>query len=283
MSAPVAARVAVVTGPTSGVGAAVARDLASDGWHVVLVGRRPERLEEKCRAIRRSGGSAEIVVADLLLLADVRRAAGAIRAAVPRVDLLVNNAGAVFIRRGETPEGHERTFALNLLAPFLLTRLLEPSLSVASAPRVVNVASEAHRWVRGAAADLVREEELSGFRGYSRSKLGLILLTREFARRHRDGPTTYLSVHPGFVRSRFGLDNGGAFAFAIRLASVGAISPDRAARNVLAAAKAAGADVEPGAYFLRGHPARPSNAALDEAAGRALFERLEHIVGPVEP
>ncbi|MCI4349548.1 MAG: SDR family NAD(P)-dependent oxidoreductase, partial [Thermoplasmata archaeon] len=143
-------RVCVVTGPTSGIGEVVARELARAGAALWLVARDREWATELERTIRGAfpGTDVRTVIADLSLLSEVRRTADEIAGSARPLHLLVNNAGAVFSRREVTREGHERTWALNVLAPFLLTGLLTDSL-VASAPaRIVNVASSYHRWGR---------------------------------------------------------------------------------------------------------------------------------------
>src|SRR5262249_46464901 len=142
---------------------------------------------------------------------EVRRLAGVLNERLARIDVLLNNAGAIFWRRSVTAEGFERTFALNHMAYFALTELLRARL-VASAPaRVVNVASEAHRGAVLDFADLQSAHGYSGWRAYQRSKLANILHTRELARRLSGSGVTVNCLHPGFVASRFGDDNGGLF------------------------------------------------------------------------
>jgi NAD(P)-dependent dehydrogenase (short-subunit alcohol dehydrogenase family) len=261
---PGSAPVIVVTGATSGVGAASAALFARQGARVVVVARDRDRAE----AIRATlPGAPPPVIADLATLAGMRSAAEALRSAYPSVDVLVNNAGGVFMRREETVDGRERTFALNVLAPYVLTTLLVPSLRTAPHPRVVNVASAAHHGAHLHFDDLESHARYRGFSVYSRSKLALILETRAFARRWRADDLAFFAVHPGFVRSRFGLANGRAFAFGMRITmGLGGISPARAARTVAYAALSPDLAGRTGDYIARAriaHASREADAAAD--------------------
>jgi NAD(P)-dependent dehydrogenase (short-subunit alcohol dehydrogenase family) len=273
-------RIAVITGASSGIGWAVARALGAAGWRLVLVGRNRDRLERAASALRAKGGDVEVVVADLTRIDEVHRAAAEIAGRHPAIDLLVNNAGAVFMRRATTSDGHERTFALNVIAPYLLARLLEPNLrAVGGGARVVDVASEAHRGAQLDLEDLESRPPYSGYRVYARSKVALILLNREFALRTPPSVVLHVSLHPGFVRTRFGRENGGAFALLIRLLSVFAISPERAARTVVYAATAPELAGTRGAYIVRERRTEPSHEAQDPAAGARLWAELARITG----
>ena len=273
-------RVAVVTGATSGVGRATARALAGLGWQLVLVARNPSRADATAAELRSSGALVETVIADLSLSTEVRRAAGEIAAHHPSIDLLVNNAGAVYMRRAVTPEGHERTFALNVLAPYLLARLLEPNLRAAGGgARVVHVASEAHRGGRFSLENLESEPPYHGYGAYSRSKVALILLAREFGARVPPTAVVHVAVHPGFVRSRFGLDNGGGFALLLRLLGIFAISPERAARVLLYAATAPELARSRGAYVVRERVVEPAASARDAPTGARLWAELAQQTG----
>ena len=253
-------RIAVVTGASSGIGRASALALARAGFHLVLVVRDGARGDPVRKAIEAEGGAAELVVADLALLAGVRGAAGEITARHSAVHLLVNNAGGVFFRRETTAEGTERTFALNVLSPFLLTRLLEPVLRAAGGgARVVWVSSEAHRGSHVHLNDLETREWYRGFRAYTRSKLALLLVARSFAQRGPANEVLHLAVHPGFVRSRFGQEQGGAVAVGMRFAEIFGVSPEKAARTVVYAATSP---------ELAGSPARTSRASASRRRPR---------------
>ena len=275
----------VVTGATRGIGLASAVALAEVGNPVVLVGRDPVRLDRAAERVRRSGTAAVAgtIVADLALRDGVRSAAEAIRRSHPTLGGLVNNAGGIFVQREVSPEGDERTFALNVLAPFALTQLLREPLAQGHA-RVVNIASAAHHGASVEFDDL-DGRRYSAWSAYSRSKLELILLTGAFARRCPPETTAYFAVHPGFVRSGFGLNNGGGFAFGMRLAmAVAGISPRRAARTVLYAARSAELKGRSGLYIARQHVATPSAAARRDADGERLWEVVARRLGlPNDP
>jgi retinol dehydrogenase-12 len=273
---------AIVTGATSGIGAAVTHDLLGLGLDVIPVGRDPARLEALRSHLAAPGPGTlrGAYRADLGRLGEVRRLAGQILAEVPTIDLLVNNAGALFARREVTPDGHERTWALNVLSPYLLTRLLEPRLrSGAPGARVVNVASEAHRGARLDFDDLELTRRYRGYRAYARSKLALVLLTRAFARRAPGGAPTYFAVHPGLVRTRFGSGNSGGIGWAWRIATLLGISPERAARTVVYAARAPELAGRSGAYIAHARIARPSAEGRDDAAADRLWIRVAAMVG----
>ena len=213
---PLTGRVAVVTGGTSGIGLEIARGLARLGATTVIVGRGTERTQRIATQLATDTGNPSVAamgVTDLALLSDTRRAADLLRNAYPKIHILVNNAGAFFRRREVTAEGHERTFALNVLSPFLLSSLLVTCLADSVPARIVNVSSAAHE---GREIDFGALESPgrygSGFGAYGVSKLELLLLTREFARRLVHLGVTVNAVHPGFVRSGFAKNNGGGTA-----------------------------------------------------------------------
>jgi retinol dehydrogenase-12 len=273
-TASVAGRWVVVTGATSGLGEATAQALLRRGARVVVVGRDASRIAAALDRLRGAvpGATVESARADLSELEEVRRLAGELSVRFPRLEVLVNNAGAIFAERGLTREGRERTWALNVLSPFLLTHLLRDPLRAGGAGRVVMVASAAHRYQR---LDLSDPEGLGwyrGYRAYARSKLALILLTKEFGRRWADEPIWVNAVHPGFVASGFGKNNRGGLGgfFAVTEALFG-ISPARGARTIVhVAADPEGGRVR-GRYFAHGHLARVDPAAEDEATAARLW------------
>jgi NAD(P)-dependent dehydrogenase (short-subunit alcohol dehydrogenase family) len=270
-------RVCVVTGATSGIGFVTARELARLGASVVAVGRDPNRLSDAVTKITSAAPSASVrgLVADLFLEAEVRRLASEIGGLYPRVHVLVNDAGAMFSRRGVTAEGVEQTWALNVVTPFLLTHLLLPRL-VASAPaRVVNVASAAHRGVTLDFENLQGEKRWAGFRAYSRSKLAVVLLTHEFARRLDGARVTVNTLHPGFVASRFGRNNPGGVGAAIGVfAFLFGISPERGARTVVFLSSDPSVENVSGKYFVRRREVASSPASYDMAAAARLWDVL---------
>lgn len=287
-SGPMAGRVAVVTGATSGIGREVAAGLARYGATTVVVGRGADRASRTAAEIARTTANPHVEslrVDDLAVLADVRELAASVLDRYSAVHVLVNNAGAFFRRRETTPDGFERTFALNVLAPYVLTSLLSPRL-VASAPaRVVNVASDAERSGRADFEDLQSARRYRGFRAYGTSKLELVWLTREFSRRFAGTGVTVNAVHPGYVNSGFGLNNGGGTAVAMRiLGKLFARSVVRGADTVIYAASAPELSGVTGAFFADRKP-RPGTAeSQDLAKASRLFDicgRLSGVTSPV--
>jgi NAD(P)-dependent dehydrogenase (short-subunit alcohol dehydrogenase family) len=271
----------VVTGGASGIGAKAAAKLAGLGAALILVGRnrsRGQAMLRGLRAVRPGGSEPRIIYGDLSLQREVRRVAAEIAAVVPRIDVLVNNAGAIFDEYHETEDGLERTFALNHMGYFLLTGLLLPQLRAAAPARIVVVASEAHRDVTLDFADLQNRRAFHGWRTYRRSKLANILFTRELARRLAGSGITANALHPGFVASGFGDNNGLLFRAGLGLAKrlVG-ITPDAAAETIVDVA--AGGAAGSGDYYVSRRRAVPSAAARDDAAARRLWEESARLAG----
>ncbi len=278
-------RRAVVTGATSGIGHEVARRLAADGFDVVVVGRGSARVAAAAAGITRATGNPRVEaveVNDLAAVGEVRGLAATLLARYPKIHVLVNNAGAYFRRREVTTDGLERTFALNVLAPFLLTSLLAERLKASAPARVVNVASAAHRRQRVRFDDLQSAEQFSGFSVYGRSKLELILLTREFARRFAGTGVTVNAVHPGFVHSGFALNNGGATRTAFRfLGALFGKSVARGADTPVFVAEDPSIATVTGEYFSgrRAHAGDP--ASRDPASAARLFDAVAAIAAPL--
>src|SRR5262245_29911569 len=208
-SAP-ATPVGIVTGANSGIGLHTALGLAHAGMRVVMVGRDRARTEAARRFVRERSGSdrIEMFLADFSRLADVRRLADEILSAHDRIDVLVNNAGMMSRRYRFSFDGFELTFAVNHLAPFLLTNLLLDRLKASAPARIVNVASEAHRGHRPNFSDLARPQAWGTLRAYGRSKLCNILFTRELAARLDGSGVIATCLHPGVVATAIG-ERGG--------------------------------------------------------------------------
>ena len=283
MAGDLQGRVCVLTGATQGIGRAAAESLLSTGVELVLVSRDLTRLQTLASDLRLRAPEAKVgvVAGDLSRMLEVRRVGAEIRARHHKVDLLLNNAGAVFARREVTVEGLERTFALNHLAYFLLTQELLPVLREAPAARVVNVASDAHRPARLDFDDLQYERTpYSAFGAYGRTKLMNILFTREQARRVEGSPITVNAMHPGFVRSGFGQNNPGFFGGIIALGQVlFARTPQRGARTLVWLATSPEVAGVSGKYFVDEHEATPSAAARDDATAHRLWEESERLAG----
>jgi len=205
---PMAGRTVLVTGGTGGIGRATAMGLATMGANLAITGRDRARTEGAAREIRAvSSGQVDLFVADLSSQSEVRRLADEVLQTYPRIDVLVNNVGGYWNTRHVTPDGLEHTFALNHLAPFLLTNLLLDRLRQSAPARVVTVASNAHATGQIDFDDLQGELSYSGSRAYNQSKLANILFTYELARRLQASAVTANALHPGVVNSSFGAED----------------------------------------------------------------------------
>jgi NAD(P)-dependent dehydrogenase (short-subunit alcohol dehydrogenase family) len=274
-------KVIVITGATSGIGQVAAERLAEMGARLVLVARDETRGEAALTRLgeRAPGLAHGIHYADLSRVAEMKRVAAEIAAAEPRIDVLINNAGALFNTRRLTEDGLERTFALNHLAYFVLTHGLRERLTASAPARVVNVASEAHRRAALDFHDLQSRTAYGGFKVYGRSKLCNILFTRELARRLAGTAVTANCLHPGFVATRFGDESGGPFSYIVRIAKFFAISPEKGADTIVYLASAPDvADVN-GRYFYKRRPATPSTAAQDDASAGRLWAESARLAG----
>jgi retinol dehydrogenase-12 len=271
----------LVTGATSGIGEVAALELARKGANVVLVGRSRPKAEATADRIRREAGSpsVEYLLADLSSQSEIRRLADEVKARYPRLDVLVNNAGAMFSPRRETVDGIEMTFALNHLAYFLLTNLLIDTLKASGPSRVVNVASDAHRMVSGIDFDDIQAKKAyKPFRVYGQSKLANILFTRELARRLEGSGVTANSLHPGFVATNFTTGEGWLFWGFQQAARVLAITPERGAETTIFLASSPEVEGVSGRYFAKCKEARPTPAARDDEAARRLWDLSERMI-----
>jgi NAD(P)-dependent dehydrogenase (short-subunit alcohol dehydrogenase family) len=277
-------RTCLVTGATTGIGLATAVGLARSGARVILGARTRERGEAARRRVAAATGSdrLEVVVADLSAQAEVRRLAEEVAATHAALDVLVNNAGMVFSERGETTDGIERTWALNHLAPFLLTNLLTDLLVAGAPARVVTVSSNAHT---RAHLDLddpqFARRRYRAFAVYGQSKLANILFTVELARRLQGRGVTANCLHPGFVRSEFGTRTHGWLRLGIGIARPFGLTPEQGARtSIYLATSPEVADVT-GRYFVNCRPAQPRPQATDPEMARRLWEVSERMTGLV--
>lgn len=274
----------LVTGATSGIGEVAARELARLGARVVVVGRSPERCAATLDRIRSGAGSTalESMVADLSSQAEVRRLADEVRGRLDRLDVLINNAGGMFLKRQESVDGIELTLALNHLSYFLLTRELLPLLQAGAPARIVNVASGAHRGASIDFGDLQGRRKYSGWRAYQQSKLANILFTNELARRLAGTGVTANSLHPGFVRTRFFADFTGWMGLLFKsVAPFGAISPEEGAKTTIYLATSPEVEGVTGRYFAKCRPVQPSRRAQDQEVAARLWQTSEEMTGQV--
>ena len=272
----------IVTGATDGIGRVTARALAERGAEVVLVGRNAAKGAEVCKAIHRSSRNDRVRFeqADLSSQAEIGALAERLSAGGAAIDVLVNNVGAIFTRRRESVDGIEMTFALNHLGYFLLTGLLLESLKAGGSGRIVNVASEAHRSGRMDFDDPQATKRYRGWRAYSQSKLANILFTYRLAALLEGTPVTANCLHPGFVASNLGQDNGWLFATMLKvLMRLSAIDVEAGARTSVHVATGADVAGVSGRYFDKSREAASSLASRDEETGRRLWELSESLTG----
>jgi len=274
-------KICLITGATAGIGEVTARRLAGMGAAVTIVGRNVERAAASAARIKAAtGATVEILVADLSSQADIRRLANEFLARHTRLDVLVNNAGAVFLRRLESVDGIEMTWALNYLSSFLLTNLLLGALHAAAPSRIVNVASDEHSGAQINFDDPQLKRGYSGRRAYGQSKLATILFTVELARRLDGTAVTANVLHPGFVASNFGKNNGGLFAILLGLAQrVAAISPESGAETSIYLASSPEVAGVSGQYLDKCRAVAPSAEAQDRTAAARLWQLSEALVG----
>ena len=273
-----AGRVCVVTGASGGIGKAAVAGLARRGATVALVVRSRERGEAARDEVARATGSRalHLVLADLSRQADVRRAADEVLAAFGAVHVLVNNAGVYTFRRQETVDGIEMQWAVNHLAPFLLTHLLLPGLTAGRPARVVNLSSNAHRSAALRLDDVqMKRGRYFGLRQYCNTKLANLLFTRELARRAASVGVTANAMHPGVVATELLL---GGFP-PLRLVSRFMRTPEQGAATAVYLAADPAAAAFTGEYFIDARPVPPSPAATDDEAARRLWELSEEMVG----
>lgn len=272
----------VVTGGTGGIGNAAAAGLAALGARVAIVGRDRARAEAAAEDLRRRSSNDEIDAfeADLSSQAQVRRLAADLRERYPRLDALVNNVGGFWAHRHVTEDGLELTFALNHLAPFLLTNLLVDRMIAQGGARIVNVTSSAESLGRIDFDDLQGAERYSGQRAYNQSKLANVLFTYELARRLSGTGVTANVVHPGVTRTAFGAeDQMRLFAATGGIARPFMRSPERGADTVVWAASSPELDGVTGGYFHDRRPKRSSPRSHDEATAKRLWQVSEELTG----
>jgi NAD(P)-dependent dehydrogenase (short-subunit alcohol dehydrogenase family) len=267
----------VATGATSGIGEAAVLALAGLGARIVLVARDEARARATMRKLeaKAPGLGHRMHLAELSSMAETRKVGAAIAESEPRIDVLINNAGALFSHRQVTPEGLELTFALNHMAYFVLTEALRDRL-VASAPaRIVSTSSSAHQGASLDFSDLQSAKGYSGFKVYGRSKLANLLFTRELARRLAGTGVKANCLHPGVVATRFGESSGGWIGGLLPVLKLFFISPEKGADTMVYLASSPEVANTTGAYFVKRKLTEPSAAARDDAAAKRLWKASE--------
>ena len=274
-------RVCVVTGASSGIGRATAQALARLGATLALVCRDRGRGEEAIAALRAEPGKAAVALflADLSSQAEIRRVAAQLCERYPAIHVLVNNAGVINLRRSTTVDGIETVFAVNHLAYFLLTHLLVARLRASAPARIVNVASDAHRFGRIDLGDLGHARRYRAMRVYGTSKLANILFTYELARRLDGTGVTANCLHPGAVATRLGRNNGRLATAVTRLLRPFFRTPEQGAATAIYLASSPAVEGVSGKYFVDCREARSSGVSYDESLARRLWDASARLSG----
>ena len=280
-------KVVLITGATSGIGEVTAMALAEKGATVVIVGRSLERANAVVEKIRQSTSNqkVEYLLADLSSLDQVRNVARAFNQQYESLDVLINNAGAVFFENKFNPDHYEMTFTLNYLSYFLLTQLLLEKIRTTAQQkgeaRIINVSSEVHRGSKIYFDDLMFEHRsygLGGLRAYSQSKLADILFSFELARRIANTEITSNALHPGLVSSNIGKNNGILGRLSMGLVNRFAISALEGAQTPVYLASWPSVKGVTGKYFVKCQPIQADKAAYDLDCARQLWEISEDLV-----
>ncbi len=287
-AAPMTGKTVLVTGGTSGIGKATALGLATMGARLAITGRDSVRAKDAASEIRAAGGGGQVdvFVADLSSQAEVRRLADEVLDRLPRLDVLVNNVGGYWNTRHVTADGLERTFALNHLAPFLLTNLLLDRLRESAPARVVTVSSNAQALGRVDFDDLQGAASYSGSRAYNQSKLANVLFTYELARRLLAASTaeralvTANALHPGVVSTSFGAEDPASVQriFIPFLRPLMKTPTQGAVTSILLASTPELEQVS-GRFFTDSKPKKSSKASYDEAVAARLWQVSADLVG----
>jgi NAD(P)-dependent dehydrogenase (short-subunit alcohol dehydrogenase family) len=273
-------KICLVTGSTSGIGKVTVRELATTGATVVLVSRTRAKGEATQAEITQATGNphVELLVADLSLLADVRRLASEFHQTYPHLHLLVNNAGCAYPTRTLTSEGLEATLVVNYLAPFLLTELLLDTLSASAPARIVNVSSAQHANSRMEFDNLQGERKYGNLSNYNQAKLALLLWTYELARRLEGTGVTVNALHPGITATNFPSGMTGVLAWLMRLSKPFLLTPEKGAQTTLYLATSPAVEGVTGKYFVKSQETKSSNDSYDQPVGARLWEVTEQLV-----
>jgi NAD(P)-dependent dehydrogenase (short-subunit alcohol dehydrogenase family) len=273
--------VVAITGATSGIGRAAAMAIARSGARLVLVARDAARAAATVDEIAAATGNrdVDVVLGDLAVQGEVRAVAETLGRRHPRIDVLLNNAGVVNLSYTTTPDGIETTFAVNHLAYFMLTLLVRDALRAAPRARIVNVASDAHRWGRLDFDDLGNARRYRAMRVYGQSKLCNVLFTYELARRLAGTAITANCLHPGAVATRLGQNNGRVATMLTKLLAPFFRTPEGGADTAIHLALSPDVADTTGAYFANRKPIRSSRISYDEAVQRRLWDASEALTG----
>ena len=275
-------RTCLITGATDGIGKEAAIELAKKGCNLILIGRNKEKGEKVVEQIRKIADSyvdIDYFTADLMLMKEVSRVADEVSRKYPKIDILLNNVGAYFAFRGVTEEGFERTFALNHLGYFLMTKKLLPLIEKSNYKRIVNVSSSAHYGIDFEFDNLNGEKKYSGFDIYKKSKLANVMFTYELAKRVKDKGITANCLHPGFVSTNFGKNNNFLWRNVIRVAMwLTAINVKDGAKTSIHLACSDEVKDITGRFFANCQVKKGSSKAKNDEHNRRLWDISEDYV-----
>jgi retinol dehydrogenase 14 len=280
-SGQMAGKTVLVTGASAGIGKATALALAVMGAHVAVTGRDRGRTEAAADEVRSAGGGqVDVFVADLTSQSEVRRLADEVLRSLSHIDVLVNNVGGYWATRHVTADGLERTFALNHLAPFLLTNLLLHRLKDSAPARVVTVSSNAQAMGRVDFDNLQGERTYSGSRAYNQSKLANVVFTYELARSLQASAVTANTAHPGVVSTSFGAEDPGRLQrLFVPFMRPFMKTPVQGAATSVYLASAPDLEQVTGRYFVNSKPKSSSRRSYDEAVAARLWAVSADLVG----
>ena len=272
----------LITGANSGIGYITTREIAKMGAKVVMLCRSEQRGRDALAKAKQESGSDDIhlLLCDLSSQADIRRAMEQFKLTYDRLDVLVNNAGAIFTKRQESVDGIEMTFAINHLGYYLPTLLLLDMLKESAPARIVNVSSGAHETGKFNFDDYNREQNFSSFAAYGESKMANILFTKELARRLEGTGVTVNALHPGFVATNFAKNTGllGKLAMTF-IAPIVGISPEKGAQTSIYLATSPEVDGVTGEYFAKSKVKKTHAFAQNVEAQKRLWALSEELTG----
>ena len=274
-------KICLVTGATAGIGQKTAAALAALGADVIITGRNLQKTEQTVRQIKSETGNKAVhsLLADFSDLEQVRALAATFKDRFPRLDVLVNNAGAFFNTRHATPFGVEMTFLVNHLSPFLLTNLLLDTIQASASARIVNVSSDAHQYDTMDFDDLGFQRGYFSFKAYARSKLANVLFTYELARRLGAGSVTVNALHPGHVATDIWKTNFSVFGPPLKwMMSFFSLTPAQGADNSIYLASSPAVEKITGKYFDKREAVQSAPISYDEKIARQLWELSESLI-----
>lgn len=274
-------KICLITGGTSGMGLETARAIAKKGARVVIVGRNKEKCENTVAMLKKETGdkNVEYLLADLSSQKEVRKLASKFKKKYKKLHVLVNNAGGFFLTREKSVDDIEMNFALNYLSYFLLTNLLLDVLKDSAPSRIVNVSSAEHLDVELDFDDLESKNKYNGMKAYSKSKLADIIFTYELHRRLENTGVTANTLHPGWVATNIGKNNGLISKLIVPLIQVGAVHPEKGAQTCIQLACSPDLECVSGKYFDKGNETNSAECSYDENIAKKLWNISEKMTG----